>query len=253
MWTPFLNWLVLITAIQASGAPYARRVEGNVLQPVAAVVFDLDGLLLDSEQVWREAKERLVHERGGRWSDAAEHDMLGMSSTEWARYMRNELGVPLDESEISSEVVRIMGELYERELPILPGADDAVRRIAGRWPLGLASSSNREIIDLVLREAGWLDLFDVTVASEEVARGKPSPDVYLEAARRLGVSPTDAVAVEDSGPGIRSAHAASLAVVAIPNPAYPPEAEVLEPTLVLASLSELDPAAVERAAEEASP
>ena len=217
---------------------------------VAAVVFDLDGLLLDSEQVWSAAKERLVQERGGRWTDAAAQDMLGMSSTEWANYMRDELRVPLDADAISAEVVRIMQELYEAELPILPGADGAVRRIATRWPLGLASSSNREIIDLVLRRAGWSELFQATVSSEEVARGKPSPDVYLEAIRRLGVRPRLAVAVEDSTPGIRSAHAAGLAVVAIPNAGLPPEPELLAETEVLASLDELDASAVERAAAE---
>jgi len=219
---------------------------------VAAVVFDLDGLLLDSEEVWSAAKERLVLDRGGRWSEAAAHDMLGMSSTEWARYMRDELRVPLDPPAISAEVVRIMSELYQRELPILPGADGAVRRIAVRWRLGLASSSNREIIDLVLRRAGWSELLEATVSSEEVARGKPSPDVYLEVVRRLGVRPRSAVAVEDSGPGIRSAHAAGLAVVAIPNSGFPPEPELLEATEVRASLNDLDTTAIERAAEEGS-
>lgn len=216
---------------------------------VQAVIFDLDGLLLESEQVWDAAKRRLVDERGGRWTGEASQRMLGMSSPEWAAYMRDRLGVPLEVAEISAEVVRIMGELYGRELPILPGAAEAVRRLAERWPLGLASSSNREIIDLVLATAGWKCLFAATVSSEEVERGKPAPDVYVETARRLGVAPQRCVAIEDSGPGIGSAAAAGVAVIAVPNAGYPPEADALDVAAsVLGSLHDLGPAVVEQAA-----
>jgi HAD superfamily hydrolase (TIGR01509 family) len=215
-----------------------------------AVIFDLDGLLLDSEQVWSECKRRLTHERGGTWTDEAESGMLGMSAPEWTEYMRKELGVPLPAEEISAEVVRLMGEAYRYELPLLPGAGAAVGRIADAWRLGLASSSNREIIDLVLGTTGWRDRFAASVASEEVAAGKPAPDVYLEAARRLAVDPGRCVAVEDSSPGIRSAKAAGIAVVAIPNLEYPPDPEVLEQAdVVLESLAALDAAAIERASE----
>lgn len=212
---------------------------------VEAVVFDLDGLLLDSEAAWSAAKERLTRERGGRWQERAVTDMLGMSSTEWAAYMRTELELPLSEEEINREVVRLMVEGYERELPLLPGAGEAVERIAARWPLGLASSSNREVIDHVLAVAGWQERFAVTVSSEEVARGKPAPDVYAEALRRLGAPGERAVAVEDSGPGIASAAAAGLAVIAIPNREFPPDAEVLaRARVVLFSLASLDPGAI---------
>jgi HAD superfamily hydrolase (TIGR01509 family) len=218
-------------------------------RPVDAVVFDLDGLLLESEQEWSAAKRQLTTEHGGTWTEAAETEMLGMSSREWSRYMHDELGVPLDPDEISAEVVRILERRYREHLPLLPGADEAVRRIGGRWPLGLASSSNREIIDLVLELTGWADLFRVTVSSAEVERGKPAPDVYLEAVRRLSSPPDRCVAVEDSDAGIGSARAAGLAVVAIPNRAYPPDPDVLEQAdVVLASLAELDEAAVARAA-----
>jgi len=215
---------------------------------VAAVVLDLDGLLLDSEHAWAAAKERLTRERGGRWTEAATGDMLGMSSTEWAAYMRDSLGVPMSAGDIDREVVRLMIEGYERELPLLPGAHEAVARLAGRWPLGLASSSNREVIDHVLDRAGWAGRFAVTVSSEEVERGKPAPDVYAEALRRLGARPREAVAIEDSGPGIASAHAAGLAVIAIPNRDFPPEPPRLaEADLTLDSLAGLDAEAVERA------
>jgi HAD superfamily hydrolase (TIGR01509 family) len=216
---------------------------------VDAVIFDLDGLLLESEQVWNAAKERLTRERGGHWLPEAQHEMLGMSSLEWSRYMHDKLGVPLEPDEISREVVKLLGDFYERELPLLPGADEAVRRLAARWPLGLASSSNREIIELVLRRTGWAELFDVWVSSEEVERGKPAPDVYLEAAGRLEVAPERCVAVEDSGVGIRAALAAGMSVIAIPNRAYPPDPEILEQAhVVLESLQELDPEVVESAA-----
>jgi HAD superfamily hydrolase (TIGR01509 family) len=216
---------------------------------VEAVVFDLDGLLLDSEHAWAGAKERLTRERGGRWTDAATGDMLGMSSPEWAAYMRDELALPMTAEEINAEVVRLMVEGYERELPLLPGAPGAVERLAKRWPLGLASSSNREIIDHVLDRAGWTAAFTVTVSSEEVERGKPAPDVYAEALRRLAAPAEHAVGIEDSGPGIASAGAAGLAVIAIPNPDFPPPADGLAASgLVLGSLDELDPPAVERAA-----
>jgi HAD superfamily hydrolase (TIGR01509 family) len=208
----------------------------------AAIIFDLDGLLLESEQVWNASKRRLVDERGGRWRSEAEHAMLGMSSTEWSRYMHDELGVPLEPAEISTEVVRLLEDAYERELPLLPGADEAVREAAQRWPLGLASSSNREIIDAVLGRTGWGELIAVTVSSEEVERGKPAPDVYLEAARRLDAPPDRCIAVEDSNAGIRSAKAARMRVVAVPNQAYPPEPEVLASAdVVLDSLLELRP------------
>jgi HAD superfamily hydrolase (TIGR01509 family) len=216
---------------------------------VAAVIFDLDGLLLESEQVWSAAKRRLTDETGGRWRAEAERAMLGMSSPEWSRYMHEQLGVPLEPAEISAAVVRMLGELYARELPLLPGADEAVRSAAERWPLGLASSSNLEIIELVLRRTGWAPLFAATVSSEEVERGKPAPDVYLEAARRLAAPPLRCVAVEDSSAGIRSAEAAGMFVVAIPNRGYPPEREVVaSANVVLDSLEELDPGAIEGAA-----
>ena len=211
-----------------------------------AVVFDLDGVLMDSEQRWNEAKEAVVRETGGRWRDEAPRVMMGMSSPEWSAYLRDELGVAMDADAIGREVVRRMEQGYRRDLPLLPGADKAVRALAARWPVGLASSSNREVIDLVLELADFGDAFRVTVSSEEVERGKPSPDVYLEAVRRLGVGPEQAAAVEDSHNGILAAKAAGMRVVAIPNRRYPPREEALsEADVVLESISELTQDAVE--------
>jgi HAD superfamily hydrolase (TIGR01509 family) len=192
-----------------------------------AVIFDLDGVLVDSEQRWNGAKEALVRETGGRWLDEAPTRMMGMSSLEWSIYLRDDLAVPLDADAINRDVVRRMAVDYREELPLLPGASAAVRALAGRWPLGLASSANREVIDLVLELAGFGDAFQVTVSSEEVERGKPAPDVYLATARGLGVDPARCVAIEDSSSGLRAAAAAGMTVIAVPNPHYPPAPDAL--------------------------
>jgi HAD superfamily hydrolase (TIGR01509 family) len=209
---------------------------------ISAIIFDLDGVLLDSEQVWDEVREQLVRERGGRWHEQAQREMMGMSSTEWARYMHDQLGVPDPPEEISAEVVRRLEDRYRERLPLIEGAPEAVERLAANWPLGLASSSNRELIDLVLDLGGLARFFRVTVSSEEVARGKPAPDVYLEAARRLGAPPERSVAIEDSENGIRAGKAAGMRVVAIPNPHFPPAEEALAlADVTLSSLAELRP------------
>jgi HAD superfamily hydrolase (TIGR01509 family) len=194
---------------------------------IEGVIFDLDGLLLDSEQVWDEAREELAKERGGRWSDHAQRDMMGMSSPEWSAYMHDVIGLPEPPEEINVEVVRRLEDRYRERLPVIPGAQAAVERLAERWPLALASSSNRELIDLALDLMGVAKYFKATVSSEEVARGKPAPDVYLEAARRLGVDADKAAAIEDSRNGIRAAKAAGMRVVAIPNEHFPPDDETL--------------------------
>jgi HAD superfamily hydrolase (TIGR01509 family) len=192
-----------------------------------AVIFDLDGVLVDSERTWNGAKEALVRSAGGTWRDEAPTVMMGMSSVEWAAYLHDELGVPMDVEAINRDVVARMESEYRRALPLLPGAGDAVLALGERWPLALASSSNRELIDLVLELSGFGESFGVTVSSEEVARGKPAPDVYLAAAAGLGVAPERCVAIEDSSNGLRSAAAAGMAVIAVPNPHYAPAADAL--------------------------
>jgi HAD superfamily hydrolase (TIGR01509 family) len=205
-----------------------------------AVVFDLDGVLLRSEEVWDAVRERYVRERGGRYDREVQRAMMGMSSPEWSRFLHEDAHVPDDPGEINGEVVRRMLEAYRRELPLVPGAVAAVRRAAAAYPLALASSSNREVFEEVLELAGITECFGATVSSEEVERGKPAPDVYLEAARRLGVTPENCTAVEDSHAGIRSAKSAGMRVVAIPNAAYPPDEEALQlADTVVRSLDEL--------------
>lgn len=191
----------------------------------AAIVFDLDGVLVDSERVWDEVRQGLVADRGGRWPADATTAMQGMSTPEWAAY----LGQLVDGSprELAEQVVAAMADRYREHVPLLPGAVDAVTALAGRWPLAVASSSPPELIRVVLAAAGVADRFRVTVSSEEVARGKPAPDVYLAAAERLGVDPAHCVAIEDSANGLRSAAAAGMTVVAVPNPHFPPPADAL--------------------------
>ena len=207
---------------------------------VAAVVFDMDGVIIDSEQVWDEVREELIADWGGRSRPEAQRAMMGMSSPEWSRYMHDELGLSQEPAEINDEVVRRMLERYHGDLPLLDGAVEAVRSLAASYPLAVASSSNRPLIDAVLETAGIAECFAATVSSEEVARGKPSPDVYLEAARRLGVPAADCAAVEDSANGIRAAHTAGMVVIAYPNQHYAPDAEALGlADVVVGALGEL--------------
>jgi HAD superfamily hydrolase (TIGR01509 family) len=222
------------------------------MESIGAVLFDLDGVLVDSEQVWDTARRELTTARGGRWRQEATRAMMGMSSTEWSAYMHDELSVPLDPPDISREVVERMQTVYRERLPLIPGAKAAVARMAERWRLGLASSSNRQLIDLVLELAGMREWFAATVSSEEVARGKPAPDVYLEVARRVAVPADRCVAIEDSTNGIRAAKAARMGVIAIPNRALPPEPDALSVAdRVLASLDRLTAEEVEGLADRA--
>jgi HAD superfamily hydrolase (TIGR01509 family) len=194
---------------------------------IDAVIFDLDGVLVDSEPLWEEVRRRFALAHGGRWDAETPRLMMGMSSGEWAHFMRSRLGVPLPELDIVAGVVDGMAARYREGVPLLPGAVDAVRRLAARWPLGLASSANRPLIDLVLGAARLDASFATTLSSEEVARGKPAPDVYLEVSRRLGVAPSQCTAIEDSTNGLLAAEAAGMRVIAVPRPGNRPERQAL--------------------------
>jgi HAD superfamily hydrolase (TIGR01509 family) len=208
---------------------------------VDAVVFDLDGVLVDSEPVWEQIRRGYVAESGGRWQPDSQQRLMGMSTQEWARYLSEELGVGRDPDRVAADVVDRMALRYDDELPLLPGAVEAVRRAAARWPLGLASSSPRRLIDTVLAVAGLTGLFAATVSTEEVPRGKPAPDVYLAVAAKLGVLAGACAAIEDSSNGLRSAHAAGMRVVAAPRPEYPPAPDALAlADRAVTSLDELD-------------
>ena len=223
----------------AAAAAARRRLPPRMID---AVVFDMDGVIVDSEQVWDDVREQLAKERGGRWHDGAQAAMMGMSSPEWSAYMHDEIGLPESPDEINAEVVERMLERYREELPLIDGAVEAVRRLAPEFRLGVASSSNRPLIETVLERAEIADVYDAVVSSEEVARGKPAPDVYLEAMRRLGAEPASTAAIEDSSNGIRAAHAAGMRVIALPNAHYPPAPDALAlADAVIASPDELTP------------
>lgn len=212
---------------------------------IEAVVFDLDGVIVDSEQVWDDVREQLAQERGGRWHEGAQAAMMGMSSPEWSAYMHDEIGLSESPEEINAEVLARMLDRYRARLPLIDGAVEAVERLAADFTLAVASSSNRPLIAAVLEHAGISGHFDAVVSSEEVAGGKPAPDVYLEAARRLGADPSACAAIEDSSNGLRSAARAGMRVLAIPNPHFPPDPDALAlAAVVLPGLDALTPAVV---------
>ena len=215
---------------------------GQGKRMIEAVVFDLDGVLIDSEPVWEQVRRQVVADNGGHWAADAQQRLMGMSTGEWARYLSEDLGVGLPPETVATMVIERMAARYTDELPLMPGAVDAVRTLAARWPLGLASSSPPSLIETVLDAASLRPCFVTAMSTEQVTRGKPAPDIYLAVAARLGHQPERCAAVEDSSNGLRSAAAAGLHVVAIPHPKYPPGPDALEKAgLVLTSLTELTP------------
>ncbi|SDP91206.1 HAD family hydrolase [Lentzea jiangxiensis] len=202
-----------------------------------AVIFDLDGVLIDSEQVWDEVRQSFAAAHGGTWTDTATRDMQGMSTPEWGAYLVEAVGVRLEPEEASAGVIAEMEKAYAAHLPVIPGAVEAVRAVASRFPVAIASSAPAVLIRVFLDVTGLP--VPVAVSSEECAAGKPSPDVYLLAASRLGVPAASCYAVEDSTNGLKAALAAEMTVLAVPNPHFPPAAEVLEQVRVLGSISEL--------------
>jgi len=207
---------------------------------IKAVVFDLDGVLVDSEPVWEEVRRGLVAERGGHRAPDAQRRIMGMSTPEWARYLSQDLGVGLPSGQVAALVIDRMVARYQQHVPFMDGAVDAVHRFAARWPLGLASSSPPRLIETVLQPAGLRPCFRVVMSTEQVAHGKPAPDIYLAVTTELGCPPGDCAAVEDSSNGLRSAAAAGLRVIAIPHPRYPPDPDALALAgLVVPGLAEL--------------
>lgn len=215
------------------GGPYAAGVGANTGPGVAAVVFDLDGVLVDSEQLWDQVRRSVVAEHGGRWREEATRALQGMSTPEWARYLVEELGVRLSAEEVADVVIDGMARHYEAGPPVLPGAGEVLRTVTAAYPTAIASSSPHVLIDAFLTATGTGSLVGAVVSSEQVSAGKPAPDVYLEAAARLGVDTGACVAVEDSTNGLRSALAAGMTVVGVPNPHFPPDPTVLADAAVV--------------------
>ncbi|MFC7545269.1 HAD family hydrolase [Plantactinospora sp. GCM10030261] len=207
---------------------------------VDAVIFDLDGVIVDSEPIWEEVRRGYVARHGGHWQPDSQRRLMGMSTGEWARYLSEELGVDRSPEQVATEVIDEMAARYAEHVPLIPGSIDAVNRIAERWPLGLASSSPPRLIEAALAAAGLADRFRVTLSTEQVDRGKPAPDVYLAVADRLRVEPARCAAVEDSANGVRSAAAAGMRVIAAPHGAYPLDDDAAaQATVVLSGIGEL--------------
>ena len=207
----------------------------------AAVVFDMDGILIESEPIWDIVRRRLASEDGLSWPDSSTPIMMGLSTREWAEHMTNVVGFSGSWEDVAQRTIDgVAGEYASGGLPILPGAVEAVRRMAGLAPTAIASSSPRRLIDLVVARLNLGDLLTATVSTEEVSRGKPFPDGYLRACELLDVDPSRSVAVEDSTNGIRSAHSAGLAVVCVPPGFHPPaEATLRLCSAVLETLDDL--------------
>ncbi len=211
-----------------------------------AVVFDMDGVLTDTESVWDEVRRGLAADEGLPWPAEATRAMMGMSTQEWSGYLVGTVGLGGTAEQAAGRTIDALARRYAVDLPALPGAVDAVRRLAARWPLGLASSSPRRLIDVSLATLGITDAFRVTVSTEEVGRGKPSPDGYLRACELLGEDPARCVAIEDSSNGLRAAASAGMAVIAVPRPDFPPAPDALAlADVVVAHLDEVSPELVE--------
>ncbi|GAB0108232.1 HAD family phosphatase [Nocardia sp. JMUB6875] len=196
--------------------------------PIAAIVFDMDGVLIDTEPIWEEVRREYIAELDGRWLPDTQDRFMGMSTAEWSEYTSKDLlGGRRTPDEVAEDVISRMAARYAEHLPLMPDAVDTVRRLSADYTLGLASSSPRRLIDVVLDHMGVTQLFAATVSTEEVERGKPAPDGYLEAAARLGIDPGLCVAIEDSSNGLRAAHAAGMTVMAVPHPKYPPAADAI--------------------------
>ncbi|GAA3534268.1 HAD family phosphatase [Amycolatopsis ultiminotia] len=211
-----------------------------------AVIFDLDGVLVDSEQTWDEVRRSVVAAHGGTWRPEATRAQQGMSTPEWARYLVDTLGAQLSTDEIANTVIDEMAHRYAEGPPVIDGAADVVREIARQWPVAIASSSPPVLIHAFLTACDLTSLVPVAVSSEEVAAGKPAPDVYLRAAALLEIAPQRCAAVEDTTNGLRAALAAGMTVYGVPNPHFPPDPDVLGQATVLSAITEL-PSAVRTA------
>lgn len=203
-----------------------------------ALIFDMDGVLTDTESLWDDVRRGLAADAGLPWPDDATAAMMGMSTPEWSAYLVDTVGLPGPPTRVAEQVIDAMAARYHERLPTMPGAVEAVRRVAALLPMGLASSSPRRLIDTVLAELGVADLFAATVSTEEVARGKPSPDGYVRVCELMDADPARSVAVEDSSNGLRAAHAAGMTVIAVPHPGHPPADDAL--ALAEAVLDSLD-------------
>jgi HAD superfamily hydrolase (TIGR01509 family) len=217
---------------------------------IDTIVFDMDGVIIDTEEVWSSVRHDFAVSHGGYWTPEIDQPkVMGANSLQWAMSMHDNNGVDLPAEEICMGVVAELRRRFALHLEVIAGAPEAIAHLARAYQLGVASSSPLELIEYALELAGLRGHFQAVISSDEVAAGKPEPHVYHEACRRLGTTPARAAAVEDSSNGLKAAHSAGLTVIAIPHPAFPPSAEALElADLRLDSITELTRASIERLA-----
>ena len=217
---------------------------------IQAVIFDLDGVLVDTEIWWDEVRREFAARQARPWTTDDRAAVMGANSRQWSTTMAERLHVAIPRQEIERAIVDGMIERYrsaaERDGrvadPVIPGAVGAVRRLIGRYALAVASSAHREVIDAALAATGLADAFPVVVSSDEVSHGKPSPDVYLFAADGLGIYPAHCLVIEDSLNGVLAGRAAGMLVVLVPNASVPPAPGAREAaTIVLDRIGDLDP------------
>ncbi|MCK6580249.1 MAG: HAD family phosphatase [Anaerolineae bacterium] len=195
--------------------------------PIDAVIFDMDGVLVDSEQYWWEARVEFAAERGLQWTMEFQRLAMGRSTVEWAQVMQERLHLDMALEAIMDDVIgRVSGKLSTR-FPALPGALEAVHTAAQGYPVALASGSPTRVIQSVMAITGLDRIFQTVVYGDDMAHGKPAPDIYFETARRLGVDPAHCLGIEDSGNGVRALHAAGMKIVAVPSPGFALSEEVL--------------------------
>jgi HAD superfamily hydrolase (TIGR01509 family) len=214
---------------------------GERYRVIQAVIFDMDGLLIDSEPIWFRARRDLLRRFGKSWTESDQEPLMGVSTSVWVDYFTEILEGAMPAEAVLNSVMEMMVAAYDDgDVPLLPGADEALRYCVGNFRVGLASGSPRMLIDAALKGAGWQSLFEQTISSDECARGKPSPDVYLEIMGRMDLHPETTAVVEDSVAGIQAGKAANAKVVAVPRGFTAPENEaVLQVDVRLESLHEL--------------
>lgn len=208
--------------------------------PFTAVVFDLDGVLVETEPLWDQVRRAVARDHECPWPATATTDMMGMSTLEWAQYLHDAVGIPGSREAIADEVIDALEDRYRMHLPVLAGAVETVHAMASSHLVGLASSSPRRLIDAVIDRLNLTQAFEATVSTEEVAAGKPAPDGYLRACELLGVDPVTAVGVEDSTNGCKAVRNAGMTLIAVPPKFHRPDDEVLDTAAaVLGTLAEL--------------
>ncbi len=206
---------------------------------IEAIIFDMDGLLVDSEPYWDNARSIMAAESGVKWNEDDHKAVMGVSTPEWVNYMIERLGLKLPPKSVEERIIGTMAGLYNQRIPFLPGAVEVVSSAAKHFTTALASGSPRSLIDTVTNSPALKGKFDLILSGDQFARGKPAPDIYLGAAEQLNLKPSQCACIEDSGSGILAGHSAGMKVIAVPDARFPPAAEHLaRASIVLNSLKQ---------------